>query len=138
MVISILFSIFDFCVTVLDFVFHLFFCLNVLYTRTLDCFFPLTVCVMFLCFGLVFLICLDILFLFCLDISFYVWLFFENLFDFLGLFFSFCFLMYIYVLKNQNVILLDLFLSFEFLFKIVGFIFGRCVFSFFGIFFLKR
>ena len=44
LVISILFSIFGFCVTVLDFA----------YKRTLDCFFPLTVCVMFLCFGLVF------------------------------------------------------------------------------------
>ena len=46
--------------------------------------------------------------------------------------------MYIYGLKNQYVILLDLFLSFEFLFKIVGFIFGRCVFSFFGIFFFEK
>ena len=42
--------------------------------------------------------------------------------------FHFVFLMYIYVLKNQYVILLDLFLSFEFLFKIVGFIFWKVCF----------
>lgn len=54
LVISKWFYIFESCVTVLDFVFQCFSFLNVLYKKNLDCVFPLTVCVMLLCFALVF------------------------------------------------------------------------------------